>query len=186
MRNGKLWNLLAASAYYLYNHFVTRIPVYGIRHAYLRKVLGFGIGEGTAVHMGCFVTGRSIRIGRNTVINRRCYLDGRAGLTIGDNVSVSPECYLLSLGHDPQAPDFRAVPGPVAIGDYAWLGARSMVLPGVVLGEGAIVGAGAVVTKSQPPYAIVAGIPARPIGERKRGLAYRLSYFPYFDTDITG
>jgi acetyltransferase-like isoleucine patch superfamily enzyme len=186
MRKTKPWAFFAAMAYYLYNHFITRIPVYAIRHAYLRSVLGFRIGEGASVHMGCFVTGRAIRIGSHTIINRGCYLDGRASLVIGDNVSVSPECYLVSLGHDPHAPDFAAVPGPVVIGDYSWLGARAMVLPGVELGEGVAVGAGAVVTRSQPAYAIVAGVPAKRIGERKRGLAYRLSYFPFFDTDITG
>lgn len=180
----KIKSFLAASAYYLYNHCITRIPVYAIRHAWLRGVLGFRIGTGTSVHMGCFVTGRHIAIGRNTVINRGCYLDGRASLFIGDNVSISPECYLLSLGHDHSDPSFAARPGPVVIGDYAWLGARAMVLPGVSLGEGAVVGAAAVVTRSLASRVIAAGVPARKIGERTGPLAYTLAYFPWFDTDI--
>jgi acetyltransferase-like isoleucine patch superfamily enzyme len=73
----------------------------------------------------------------------------------------------------------------VRIGDYAWLGARALILPGVELGEGAVVGAGSVVTKAVAPYAIVAGSPAKPIGERPRGLRYTLAYFPLFNTDVT-
>jgi acetyltransferase-like isoleucine patch superfamily enzyme len=99
-------------------------------------------------------------------------------------VSVSPECYLLSLTHDARASDFAAVPGPVVIGDRAWLGARAMVLPGVSMGEGSVAGAGAIVARSCGPYEIVAGAPARKIGERNRQLDYTLRYFPLFDTDV--
>jgi acetyltransferase-like isoleucine patch superfamily enzyme len=175
----------AASAYFGYNAVVTRIPVYSIRRAYLSAVLNIRIGKRVAIHMGCFVTGRNISIGDHTVINRRCHLDGRAGLAIGSNVSVSPECYLVSLGHDPHSPGFAAKAGPVSIGDRAWLGARAMILPGVSLGEGCVVGAGSVVTKPAEPFAIVAGNPARKIGERSRDLRYTLRYFPPFNTDIS-
>lgn len=175
---------IAASAFYLYNSWVTHIPSYRIRHAYLARILGLKLGRGVAVHMGCFVTGRRIAIGDHTVINRRCHLDGRRSLSIGRNVSISPECYIVTLDHRTDSPDFATVEGPVAIGDYAWIGARAMILPGVELGEGAVAGAGAVVTKSVPPYAVVAGVPAKPIGERARGLRYTLSYFPYYDTDV--
>lgn len=170
--------------YYAYNSFVTHLPWYGLRKLYLRSVLGIRIGRGVAVHMGCFITGRNIVIGDHSVINRKCRLDGRAGLTIGRNVSVSPECSLLSLDHDPHSPDFTTVPSPVVVGDHAWIGTRALILPGVELGEGAVVGAGSVVTRSCAPYAIVAGVPAKPIGERKRGLRYTLDYFPYFNSDV--
>ena len=61
------------------------------------------------------------------------------------------------------------------IGDWAWLSFRSTILPGVTIGEGAVVAAGAVVTRDVPPYAIVAGIPARVVGERPRELDYDLN-----------
>jgi acetyltransferase-like isoleucine patch superfamily enzyme len=178
----KAW--LVATAFYGYNACVTHLPSYSLRGFYLRRILRIRIGRGTSVHMGCFVTGRHIDIGENTVINRRCYLDGRVGLRIGANVSVSPECYLISLDHDVHSPDFATVPGAVAIGDYAWLGARAMILPGTRLGDGAVVGAGSVVTKSWEPYDIVAGVPAKKIGERNKDLRYTLSYFPLFNTDV--
>ncbi len=73
---------------------------------------------------------------------------------------------------------------PVVIGDHVWIGARALICPGVTIGEGAVVGAGAVVTRDVAPYAIVAGNPARVIGQRTRDLHYRTRYFPLFDTDI--
>lgn len=180
----KAKSALLAAIFFIYNAFVSHLPSYSLRRLYLSSILRVKIGKGVAIHMGCFVTGRLLSIGDHSVINRNCYLDGRAGMRIGSNVSISPECYLISLTHDPRDPDFAARPGPVVVGDYAWLGARAMVMPGVTLGEGAVVGAGSVVTKSCEPYAILAGSPARKLGERPKGLRYRLSYFPLFNTDI--
>jgi maltose O-acetyltransferase len=67
----------------------------------------------------------------------------------------------------------------VVIGDHAWIGYRALVLPGVTIGEGGVVAAGAVVTKDVPPYAIVAGNPARVVGQRTRDLTYELDYRPW-------
>ncbi len=68
--------------------------------------------------------------------------------------------------------------GDVIIGDRVWIGYGALILPGVKLGEGAVVGAGAVVTKDVEPFTIVAGNPARKIGERTKELRYRLNYDP--------
>jgi acetyltransferase-like isoleucine patch superfamily enzyme len=180
----RLRRFCVAIAYFLYNNLVSRFPSYAARGAFLRNVLRLKIGDGAALHMGCFVTGRHISIGARSVINRGCYLDGRGTLEIGADVSISPECYLLTLTHDSQDSAFAAVAKPVTIENRAWIGARALVLPGVRIGEGAVVGAGAVVTRDVEPFSIVAGNPARKIGERNRALAYSLSYFPYFDTDV--
>jgi len=160
------------------------LPSYVMRHWFLQKACGVRIGRGSSIHMGCFITGRNITIGENTVINRGVYLDGRAGVVIGNRVNISHKVLIQSLSHDPQCPHFNCVVKPVHIGNYAWLGARALILPGVHIGEGAIVGAGAVVAKDVAPYAIVAGNPARPIGTRKKNLTYVPCYFPLFDTDI--
>jgi acetyltransferase-like isoleucine patch superfamily enzyme len=160
------------------------MPSYTLRHLYLRSVLGFTLGRGAAIHMGCFVTGRLFSIGENSVINRNCKLDGRGGLTIGANTSISPECAILTLTHEVNDPGFAAKVGPVTIGDRVWLGTRALVLPGVRIGDGAVVGAGSVVTRDVAAYTIVAGNPARPIGQRSADLTYALRYFPLFDTDI--
>jgi acetyltransferase-like isoleucine patch superfamily enzyme len=175
---------LRAVTYYCYNSFISHIPVYWIRHWYLRKILGISIGAHSSVHMGCFITGRNIQIGHDTVINRNSYLDGRGGLSIGSFVAISPESYILSLGHDPNSPTFDTIAGRVVIEDYVWLGARAMLLPGIKLGKGCVVGAGAVVTKEVAQFAIVAGVPAAVIGERNRQLDYSPQYAPYFNTDV--
>ena len=133
-----------------------------------------------------FATGWSLRIGANTAINRRCYLDARQGIEIGDNVNVSPEVYILTYQHDPQSPTFASYGAPVVIEDHAWIGVRAILLPGVRIGEGAVVAAGAVVTADVPPYAIVAGVPATVKQERTRDLRYRTDWHPWFDTDIDG
>jgi acetyltransferase-like isoleucine patch superfamily enzyme len=175
---------LAAAAFYLYNSLISHIPSYALRHFYLARVLGIRLGRGASVHMGCFITGKRIEIGERAVINRKCTLDGRVGVRIGADASISPEVCILSLSHDPQDPGFATKGGEVVIGPRAWLGTRAMVLPGAVIGEGAIIAAGAVATRSCEPFAIMAGVPARKIGERNRQLGYSLKYLPWFNTDI--
>ena len=69
--------------------------------------------------------------------------------------------------------------GEVIIGDRVWIGYRAIVLPGVTIGEGAVVGAGAVVTRDVSPYTIVAGNPAKVIGERTKELTYECNYRPW-------
>ena len=175
---------LRALTFYSYNSFISHIPAYWIRHWYLRHVLGIAIGSNSTVHMGCFFTGRRIEIGHDTVINRNSYLDGRGGLSIGSYVAISPESYILSLDHDPFSPTFNAVARPVVIEDYVWVGARAMLLPGVRLGKGCVVGAGAVVTKDLAEFSIAAGVPASVIGQRSRNVDYSPRYAPYFNTDV--
>jgi len=134
--------------------------------------------------MGCFITGDHIRIGENTILNRNCCIDGREGVTIGNNVSISPQTCILSMSHEVNSPGFDPVRKETRIDDYAWIGVRAILLPGASLGKGAVVGAGAVVTRPVEPFTIVAGNPARTIGERNRELTYSLRYRPFFNTDI--
>ena len=180
--------VFVATGFYIANHVIAKLPSYTVRHLFYRKVMGLRIGRSSSIAMGCFLTGFatgwSIRIGDNSAVNRRCYLDGRRGIEIGNNVNVSPEVYIVTFTHDPQSPTFACKGGPVVIDDHAWIGARAILMPGVHVGEGAVVGAGAVVTHDVAPYSIVGGAPARPIGERVRNLDYRTSWFPFYDTDI--
>lgn len=123
-------------------------------------------------------------IGNHTIVNRNCYLDGRAGITIGNNVNISFGTTIISLQHDYNSPEFACQAGPVAIHDYVWIGARAIILPGVTIGEGAVVAAGAVVTRNVAPYTVVGGVPAKPIATRTKELVYTNSFKPILDTDI--
>jgi maltose O-acetyltransferase len=162
-----------------YNHGLGRLPLRGLRRLYLRGWLGHW-GPGTGVQMGCrFLNGRKIHLGERNIINFGCLLDGRKfPIHTGRDVSIGPHATILTLGHDPQAPDFADRGGAVVIGDRAWIGYGALILPGLTIGEGAVVGAGAVVTKNVEPFAIVAGNPARKIGERNRDLSYQLKFDP--------
>lgn len=97
------------------------------------------------------------------------------GLIIGKNVNFSSNVQVYTLQHDHRDPYFCEQSNKkmsVEIGDRAWLGSSVIVLPGVTIGEGAVCCAGSVVAKDVPPYAIVAGIPAKQIGERTHDLRY--------------
>ena len=165
---------------YIANHFINRVPSYYIRNWFYRNIFRVKIGRGTAIHMGLklFTIG-GIEIGENCVINRDCLIDGRGSVKIGENVNISPEVMIWTADHDPKSPDFAGRIGNVNIGDFAWLSTRSIILPGVIIGTGSVVAAGAVVTSNVSPYSIVAGVPARRIGERARNLSYRLNYSPW-------
>jgi acetyltransferase-like isoleucine patch superfamily enzyme len=173
--------LLAGSCLsYVYNDWVGKIPSRTMRKAFLRAYLGC-MGGGSAVQMHCrFLNGRKIFLGKRNIINFGCLLDGRKfEISTGDDVAIGPEATILTLGHDPQSPTFAPTGGRVLIGAHVWIAYRATILPGVEIGDGAVVGACAVVTKDVPPYAIVAGNPARIIGERSRHLAYQSSFAPF-------
>lgn len=162
---------------YLTNYVVAHTPSFTLRHLWYRRALGIQIGERAGVHMGAYVwfwgprevRRIGVRIGRNSRIGRNCTIDARSPLTIGDNVALSPEVMILAGTHDvndPKFADSEVGPWAVAIEDHVWIGTRAMIMPGVTVGRGAVVAAGAVVTKDVPPLTIVAGVPAKPIGRR--------------------
>src|SRR6478609_4967788 len=105
--------------------------------------------------------GKNLHLGKEVFINLGCRFQDTGGITIGDGTLIGHGSTLTTLNHSID-PDQRAdmTPAPIVIGHNAWLGAAVIVLPGVTIGDGAIVGAGAVVTKDVPADAIVAGVPA--------------------------
>lgn len=109
-------------------------------------------------------------IGDHTFIGKGSEIDVLASITIGAHTLLAPNVFITDHEHNTSA-DLRfdeqgSRCAPVAIGTDAWIGTRAVILPGVTVGDGAIIGAGAVVTKDVPPQAIVAGVPARIIGTR--------------------
>jgi maltose O-acetyltransferase len=126
------------------------------------------------VYPGAYLTHTyGIRAGRNLHVNGGAFFDGRGGLTLGENVLVGPNTVLLSSQHHWSDPSLPIVLqghrlAPTTIGDDVWIGANVVVTPGVTIATGTVIGAGSVVTADTAPYAIVAGVPARQIGERPR------------------
>ena len=120
---------------YNYNALLTYVPAHWIRATYLRRLLLARLESHTNVQMRCrFLNGRQIILGDDNVINFGCLLDGRIfNITLGNNVSVGPEATILTLGHDPQSPDFGDKGGDVIISDRAWIGYRALVMLGVTI-----------------------------------------------------
>jgi acetyltransferase-like isoleucine patch superfamily enzyme len=141
----------------------------------LYRACGFDIAPTATIQGGVrfFHVGR-LRIGAGSVVNRGVYLDNRAGIAIGEHVSIAHDCRLYTLGHDVHDATLAALGKPVEIGDYAVLFAGAMVMPGVSLGAASVVMAGSVVTKSVPPRRIVGGNPAQDLGARELEPSYRL------------
>lgn len=174
---------LAQSLQYVTNHVVNRIPSFTVRHSWYRDVLGIALDRTASIHLGCEIwfygpndlrrTG--LRIGARSRINANCCLDARGAVEIGENVSISPGVTLLTTGHCYESAGFELVSHPVVIEDQVWIGMRAMVMPGTRLGRGSVVAAGAVVTGDVAPYAIVAGVPAKPVASRpERATSYVL------------
>jgi maltose O-acetyltransferase len=168
---------------YLTNHLVAHLPSFRLRHAWYRHVLGISLARGGGIHMGCFVwfngPGQVRRVGSSigarSRINRDCCLDVRGPLSIGHDVSVSPEVMILTGQHRHDRADFAFETRPVVIDDYVWIGSRALILPGATIGRGAVVAAGAVVSGHVAPMTVVGGVPARPIGVRpERSVDYQL------------
>lgn len=166
---------------YLPNHIVNKIPFYFVRHFIYRRIFRLKIGKGSSIHLHCFINRFKLQIGKDTAINRKCYLDTRGGLSIGDNVSISPEVHLITAQHDINDPGFKFITKPIRINNYVFIGTRAIILPGVELGEGCVVASGAVVTKSFEPYSVVAGVPAKLISKRNSELNYNCNWMPPFD-----
>ncbi|WP_308296461.1 acyltransferase [Rhizobacter sp. J219] len=141
----------------------------------LYRLCGFRIHRNATLQGGIrfFHVGR-LAVGEGSLINRGVYLDNRGGIEIGCNVSIAHDAKLYTMGHDPRDPSFATKAAPIRIDDHAVVFAGAMLMPGVHVGQGAVVMAGAVVTRDVPPGRMVGGNPAVDIGERGCVPAYTL------------
>ncbi|MCB9812827.1 MAG: acyltransferase [Pseudomonadales bacterium] len=150
------------------------IPSHLIRRCFYR-FFGMKIGAGSVIHMMARIYDpRNIVIGNDTIVGERATLDGRkqlpnsnGGLQIGNHTDIASEVMIWTSQHDINDPDFKAIEEKVIIGDYVFIGPRTIILPGVKVGNGAIIAAGSIVTKNVNAFSIVAGSPANEIGQRQ-------------------
>ena len=146
---------------------VSHVPSHAFRKI-IYKLSGMKIGKGSTVHMWAnFFDPSGISIGEDTIVGDHAFLDGRAALTIGSHVDIASSVMIYNSEHDLESEEFSARTEPVEIGNYVFVGPRAIILPGVKIGKGAVVAAGAVVTKDVPEFTIVGGVPAGKIGERR-------------------
>jgi len=151
------------------------IPSHKAR-GFFYRVSGIKIGRGSVIHMWAnFFEPKNIKIGEDAIIGDHVFLDGRAALVIGNHVDIASQVLIYNSEHDIESDEFKARNEPVEIGDYVFVGPRAIILPGVRIGRGAVIAAGAVVSEDVADYAVVGGVPARVIGRRKNTvLKYRL------------
>lgn len=127
------------------------------------ELLGINIDKSTTICLPFYTDwGKFVTIGKEVFINMGCTFMDRGGIDIEDNVLIGPKVNLVTENH-PEDPSLRkyVYAKPIRIKKGAWLGAAVTILPGVTVGENAIVAAGAVVTKDVPDNAIVGGVPAK-------------------------
>lgn len=142
------------------------IPLHSVRKLFY-FLSGIKMPISSTIHLGAnFFHPSGISIGQNTIIGNNCFLDGRATLTIGNHVDIASEVLIYTDEHNLNTPDFGNSLSPVTINDYVFIGPRAIILPGVTIGRGAVVAAGAVVTKSIPDFEIWGGVPAKKIKDR--------------------
>ena len=131
------------------------------------KLLGVKIGKRAIIDMGYYILGSTrLIIGEKCHINRQCMLDARGGITIGNNVSISHCVKIVSGSHNYNSRHFDYEAAEIFIEDNVWIGINAIILKGVRIGEGAVIAAGAIVTKDCEPYGVYAGIPAKKVGVR--------------------
>lgn len=181
------------------------IPSHTIRLFLYRYMFGVRVGKDSSIHWRAeFNNPAGVQIGRNTIIGNDAFLDGRykratesgeskaasyikqfvgngdRPLRIGENVSIAGEVRIYTMEHDIDSPDFVETGAPVVIEDYAVIGTRVTILPGITIGKGAVVASGAVVTHDVEPYVVVGGVPANVIRQRSKNLTYRLKFARLF------
>ena len=184
MKKGKIYRFLLELyidlEYIFLNYIVNHIPCWHIRKFCYRAV-GMKIGKNSRIHMGTkVIRPKRIDIGENCIINESCFLDGRGGLTIGNNASISIYTIILTASHDKHSKDFAYCENSVILEDCVWTGARALILDGSYLKKRCIIGAGSIFKGCAEKNGIYYGIPAKKAGERQLDEDYTLNFKPFF------
>jgi len=163
-----------------------RIPSHRIRNFMYRTIWLIELAPKAVIYWGAEIrAGYNLTIGEGSIIGDNSLLDARNRIIIGKNVNFSSRVSIYTEHHDHRDPYFRGNSDSsfrVQIDDRVWIGPNVTILHSVHIGEGAVVAAGSVVTKDVAPFAIVAGIPAKVIGERNHDLRYEFdgTYLPFY------
>lgn len=151
----------------LFLKYIGLIPIHGFRKL-IYILSGVSLPLDSNIYMGAnFFNPSGITIGHDSLIGSNCFLDGRAPLIIGNHTSLASEVMIYNDQHNIHSQNYENAFGQVIIGDYVFIGPRAIILPGVKIGNGAVIAAGAVVTKNVPKFEVWGGIPAKKISDRQ-------------------
>jgi acetyltransferase-like isoleucine patch superfamily enzyme len=130
---------------------------------YVSAITGRKVDESTTIFAPLYINfGQFIELGKNVFINHACSFLDMGGITIEDDVLIGPRVNLVTENHPLDPSDRKAlITKPIVIKRKAWVGAGATILPGVTIGENAVIGAGAVVSKDVPANTVVGGVPAK-------------------------
>ena len=168
-------------SYCRYSQFqVGRIPSHHIRNFIYRNLYKISFSRSATIYFDAEIRGSwNLIIGDGSIIGDHAILDARrGGIIIGKSVNIASHVSIYTDQHDYNNPFFESSKektGPVIIDDRAWIGPNVIILHGVHIGEGAVIAAGAVVTKDVNPFTVVAGIPAKYITDRSINLKYEFT-----------
>lgn len=166
--------------YVVLNLFINRVPCWTIRKLVYQKY-GLRIGKDARIGIGTTVIcPKGIKIGDRSVVNENCVLDGRGGLTIGHDTSLSMFSKVLSASHKLNSSQFEYFTQRTVIGSNVWVGTSALILDGSRIADYAVVGANTTVKGVVKRKSVVVGNPAREIQERRLDKGYRLDYKAYF------
>lgn len=166
--------------YIIINHIVCKMPSWRMRRFFLRK-FGMKIGDGARVGIGCIVIHpEKITIGDRTIINEYCHLDGRGGLVIGNDTSISVYCKIITASHKGNSGLFEYYDKKTIIGNRVWIGCGATILDGTTINDKCIIGAGAVLKGLTETRGIYLGVPALLKKYRDLENDYSISYEAYF------
>lgn len=178
-----IWLIFDGYNRYL-SYWIGYFPSHTVRNTVYKHIFFMKLEKRVTIRYGMKLLGASgISIGEGSALGDECWFDGRFGIKIGKNVNIASQVHLWSASHDMNDPYFRSNPqtvGPIIIDDNVWVGPHTTILDNVHIGEGAVICAGAVVTKNVEPFAVVAGIPAKKIKERNRDIRYKLDGASFF------
>ncbi len=157
------------------NTIISNFPSRRLRYWYLKR-MGMDLAPNVRFYAGFHIRNpRGVIIEDGVNIGPHVLLDGRLGLKIGKSAVIAYDAIIWTMNHDYNDIDFKTKGGAVSIGAYSWICSRSIILPGITVGEGAVVASGAIVTRDVPPFSVVAGIPAKVVGYREKK-DYRYAY----------
>lgn len=151
-----------------------------VRNLYF-AIFGIKVHCTSSIHRSCklFHIG-NLSIGKHSVVNFGCYLDNRRGISIGENTALAHDVKIYTLGHNINSSMFETKGAPVTIGNNCFIFSNVLIMPGVTIGDGAIVLPGSVVTKNVDRFVVVGGNPAKFIKKRNQNIDYKINYNYYF------